>query len=105
MTPICFSVARIVGQVPSPTPIGGCWRDSMRVIANAVLASPRITRRQHPGGDPAGGAPADDHDIFGPAAVQPGPALRTSGRRGPVTPLNRWFLRATSADTCEIDAI
>src|SRR3569833_245600 len=31
VTPICFNVERIVGHVPSPTPIGGCVRDSIRV--------------------------------------------------------------------------
>src|ERR1700675_582596 len=39
LTPICFNVDRIVGQVPSPTPMGGCWRDSTSVMATPC--SPR----------------------------------------------------------------
>ena len=101
VTPICFNVARIVGQVPSPTPIGGCWRDSIRVIANALLAPPGITRREHAGGDPTGRATADNQISTVRLAER---HLRSFLNASRPAEQNR-FLRATKADTCDTEAI
>ena len=57
---------------------------------NAGIAARRIARRQHSGGNPAGGTPADNQNFHGNAAVAPEMS---------------WFLRAISAGICESDAI
>ena len=54
---------RIVGHVPSPTPIVATSGDSTSVTSIGGAASGAGRRGDPTRGKPAGGAPADDHDL------------------------------------------